>query len=491
MRINFNLQKFPVENRTSNKNQFFTLPSLLKSDSVSFGSSMVDVKAKNRQSDLKMYEARMQSNPKMAFLYNPDISKKVREQMASENPTINTPVALAKNIGLNSYLPVVKWLYHDKFDYDLIPRTPLSSAYIDLEAETNVEFINFLREKLKNAIDSRELEFKYNMSHGKLVQLLQENRLKPLEAEYKNGESLDSYIFDLSDENNLAVLNEHKKLNPVPSEKYYKEERTNGDRDPLYVPVTYLGKLGYSSAVHLAELLRTKKLPGIYEKVQTPQGQKIRAMVDITPFSESEYILSIMRNSNPNIVSTSALAKSLDMRKTDLDEAIKNDELQIIGEYIFPQDSKNVLVNLSDKKTKDFVDKKTFENMLIQSQRKELLRANKQKLLQLNSPKYALRMQIVWALCPMTRHIASDFAKNDGYVSSIIAKNIPEEDLSAKEQVVLAKYRQRYWNAAGTDEYKAAHQKASEYIELYKSQGIDAIDNPKVRAIFKKFEANK
>ena len=336
MRINFNLQKLQVENKKQNLGRYASLPISTGRDSVSFGSSLAELKAKNRESDLKMYQERLQSNPKMAFLYNPDIAKKTREQMAGQDSTIATPVSFAKNIGLNSYLPVVKWLYNDKFDFDLIPRTPLSSAYIDLEAQKNVEFLDFLKEKLPNSRDPHQLQFEYNMTHGKMVQLLQEKRLIPLEAEYKNGDGLDSFIFDLNDEINSKTLQEHMKLNPVPSKKYFKEERTNGDMSPIYVPVTYLAKLGYSRAVHLAELLRTKKLPGVYEKVQTPQGQKIRALVDITPFSESEYPLTLLRGANQNIMSTSDLAKSLDIRKLDLDEAIKNDELQIISEYIFP-----------------------------------------------------------------------------------------------------------------------------------------------------------
>ena len=102
----------------------------------------------------------------------------------------------------------------------------------------------------------------------------------------------------------------------------------------------------------------------------------------------------------------------------------------------------------------------------------------------------SLRMEIVWDLCPKTTTIASDIAKKDGYVSSIIAKNVPDEELPPKEQVVLAKYRKRFWDAAGIEEFKAAQKMASKYMKIYKTQGIDAVDNPIIREIFEEFENN-
>ncbi len=487
MKINLILQNPTVKkNAPKAFNQFVSLPNL-KSDSFIFTGN-AETKARNREEDLEMYKKRSQTNPKMAFLYNPDIPKKTREQQAKDDPTIKDVSGLAKTMGLESYLPVVKWLRGEKFDFDLIPRTLLSSAFIDTQSPQNANFLSFVQEKMPNCRNYKQLEFEYNISRGTLIQFLKDNSLRPLEAEYKEGESLDSYVFDLTDEINKSTLVQHARLNPVPSKKYYKNESVNGNMEPIYVPVTYLSKLGYSSANHLAELLRTKQLPGIYERVQTPQGDKIRALVDIMPYSNSEYVLSILRGSNPNIVSTSKLAKNLNIRKTDLDEAILNGELDIIPEYIFKDDSKCVFINLRDEKTKAFVDKKQFENSLLQAQRKEAAKADRLVRDELNSPIQRLRMKIIWSLCPMTRFVASDLAKQDGYVSSIIAKNLPDEELPPKEQVILAKYRKSYWSEAGTEEFSLAHKKASEYIELYKTKGIDAIDDPIIRNLFLDFE---
>lgn len=87
-------------------------------------------------------------------------------------------------------------------------------------------------------------------------------------------------------------------------------------------------------------------------------------MVDIRPFSKSEYVLTQIRYVNPNVVSTSNLAKKLCIRKTDLDNAILNGELDIIPEYIFEEDSKCVLLNVRDEKTKAFKMMQVRKNLL-------------------------------------------------------------------------------------------------------------------------------
>ena len=490
MRINFNLQQMQFKNNNQKIGYYFSSPFKQSYDCVSFGSSFVDTKAKNYKDDIEMYKTKMLQNPKMAFLYNPDVPKKVREEQADLNPTIKTPVALANYLKLNSYAPIIKWLNDDKFDYDLIPRTAISSAYIDLENDKNAEFISCIQEKSPGLKDFRQLLFEYNISLAKLSELLADNKLKPYEAEYDDTDGLNSYVFDLNDENNLSAFDEHLKLTPIPSKKYYKARRSDGIIKPIYVPVMYLSNLGYSSAQNLAQMIKKGVLPGIYEKIDTPQGKKARALVDIAPYSQSEEKLRQLRNANSNIISTINLAKKLKIRKVDLDEAIKNDEFKIIGEYIFPEDSKKVLVDLSDEKTRVFVDKKLFENRILQEQRKQEAKVKRIEKARVNSPMNSLRMEIVWALCPKTATIASDIAKKDGYVSSIIAKNVPDEELPPKEQVVLAKYRKRFWDAAGIEEFKAAQKMASKYMKIYKTQGIDAVDNPIIREIFEEFENN-
>ena len=143
MKINLILQNPTVKkNAPKAFNQFVSLPNL-KSDSFIFTGN-AETKARNREEDLEMYKKRSQTNPKMAFLYNPDIPKKIREQQAKDDPTIKDVSGLAKTMGLESYLPVVKWLRGEKFDFDLIPRTLLSSAFIDTQSPQNADFLSFV-----------------------------------------------------------------------------------------------------------------------------------------------------------------------------------------------------------------------------------------------------------------------------------------------------------------------------------------------------------
>lgn len=490
MKINFTIQQNQITKTNLQSRKFATTPLKYEKDSFSFGASS-QTRAKNITEDTEKYKAKLQTNPEVAFLYDPKLTVKEKEQMASEKPYLESTFSLAKTLGLKSYLPVVKWMNEGKLDYDLIPRTLLSSGYIDTQTEQNSDFINQIQEKLPHCTSPKQMQFDFNITDGALIRMLQEGDLKPLEATYKRGETIDSFIFDLEDETNSATLSEHTKLNPVPSEKYYKKRVTDGNIKPIYVPVTYLARLGYSSAVNLAQMLKTGALPGIYEKVQTPQGPKIRAIVDIAPYSESEMKLNAIRNGSKNIISTSDLAKKLNIRKSEIDEALKNGELEIIKEYIFPDDAKKVLVNLADNKTKDFADKKIFENKILQEQRRRNAKTKRAENARAYAPVYSLRMEIVWALCPNTRIAASKEAQNDGRLCRIIAKDTNAEELTEKEEIALNSYRKRYWQSAGTQEYEAAHKKAKEYMEIYKTQGIEAIDDPRIKAIIERFKSTQ
>ncbi len=489
MKIN-SISNYILGNNSCQNQRKMTIPLSYPKDVCSFGASTKETKRKNYEEDKKAYESRLKENPRTAFLYSPDITQKRRMQLADENPNIYNIRQIAKLLGLKSQNQVLKWIKEGKFDYDLIPRSLLSTAYIDMKTPQNSDFISAIESMLPNCRNFEELLFEYNITKGRLESLIREGQLIPLESTYQDGDSFDSFIFDTTNENNNKILTEHTKLHPVPSKKYYKEYSTDGNIKPIMVPVTYLSKLGYSSAKQLANLLKSGKLPGICEKVETPNGPKIRALVNIGPYFESEVKLNELRQQNKNIISSTELAKNLRIRKSDIDEALLNGELEIIKEYIFPNDSKKDLIDLSNPLNKDFVDRKTFENQLleeIKAQRLAELKKQNIQRLRANSLTNSLRMRIVWELCPMTRLIASSEAQKDGYVCSLIAKETEDEELNEKEQIVLNSFRKKVWTKSGIEEFKQAQAKANEYLKTYKEQGIDAIDDKNIRRIISEF----
>ena len=489
MKINTSLNNI-LGNKCFESQRNMTVPLSYPKDECFFGSSYVETKQKNYQDDKKLYESKLQSNPRTAFLYNPDITQKKRIQMAAENPDIYDIRQTARLLGLKSENQVLKWIKEGKFEYDVIPRALLSTAYIDIRSLQNTDFISTLKNSLPNCRNFEELLFEYNITKGRLESLIKEGQLIPLESTYKDGDTFDSFIFDITDEENNKVLTEHTNLNPVPSKKYYKKSSNDGIIKPIMVPVTYLSKLGYSSAKQLANMIKNGNLPGTLEKVETQNGPKIRALVNIGPYLESKVKLNELRQHNKNVISTSELAKNLRIRKLDVDEALLNGEIEIIKEYIFPEDSKKVLIDLSNPQNSEFVDRKIFENQLleeIKTQRQAELKQQNIQRLKASSLTNSLRMRIVWELCPMTRLIASSEAQKDGYVCSIIAKEAEDEELNEKEQIVLNSFRKKVWSKSGIEEFKQAQAKATEYIKTYKAQGIEAIDDETIRRIISEF----
>ncbi len=235
--------------------------------------------------------------------------------------------------------------------------------------------------------------------------------------------------------------------------------------------------------------LQNGELPGVYEKVQTPAGTKIRALVNIRPFVDSEEKLLDLRRKNDDILTTSDFAKKMQIKKMDVDEAILNGELEIIKEYIFSDDHDKVFLNLKDEKTKNFIDKILFQKKFLEELKAQRIQEAKEKRKQGN-PYNSLRMEIVWHFSPKTRDIASAEAAKDRLASSLLVKEAQGEELTSKEEYALNSYRKRFWNIIGSEEFSNAQQKANEYIKIYKTQGIEAIDDPYVRSIIKNFEQN-
>ena len=476
MKINFT-PKFA--NYTNTVHKYSSSPFASKRDTFSFSGNM-----DSYEKGIEQYLEKQKENPKMAFLYKPDLTKAEKAQIAEQNPTIDDADNFAKKLGLKTSYPILKWAKDDKLEYCSVPNARFFWPYFDMESQKNIDFIDKISEQLKNCKDIYELSYEYNIPDKKIRHYLQNGDLIPLETTYTRGQILDSYLFDITNEQNIEILNEHTKSTPVPSKKYYKKIMSDED---VYVPVTYLEKLGFSSAKKLAQMLKNGELPGIYEKVQTPTGTKIRAFVNIRPYVDSEEKLLDLRNKNEDVATTSDFAKKMHIRKMDVDEAILNGELEIIKEYIFSDDHDKVFLNLKDEKTKNFIDKILFQKKFLEELKAQRIQEAKEKRKQGN-PYNSLRMEIVWHFSPQTRDMASAEATKDRLASSLLVKEAQGEELTSKEEYALNSYKKRFWNIIGSEEFSNAQQKANEYMKIYKTQGIEGIDDPQIRAIFENFE---
>ena len=91
---------------------------------------------------------------------------------------------------------------------------------------------------------------------------------------------------------------------------------------------------------------------------------------------------------------------------------------------------------------------------------------------------------------PNTKLIATQLAKQDGYLCKLLAKeDDPDETLTQKEQIKINSYRKEMWLQAGTEELNEAHKKVSAILKQYKQHGISAISEEFI-PIFEKYGLN-
>ena len=105
MQINFS-PKFA--NYTIAVNKYSNSPFTIKRDTFSFSGNM-----DSYEKGIEQYLEKQKENPKMAFLYKPDLTKAEKEQIAEQDPTINDADNLAKKLGLKTSYPILKWAKDD------------------------------------------------------------------------------------------------------------------------------------------------------------------------------------------------------------------------------------------------------------------------------------------------------------------------------------------------------------------------------------------
>jgi len=422
---------------------------------------------KNIEKSLKYLE-QLKLHPKTAFMYNPDLKPEdIKEQLSRLSSDILTIDEFANrvNLRINQVRNLIgaNILVSDSFGLN---------EYIDITYKPNIAANDMLAQKADSLMDMGEFCSRYNFRESEFVSLFASGKLICFDRDdliRKNKKNL----IDISDEINLRTLQEHLKTTPIRSKQYYKSA------DGIYnnmVPVTYLSKLGFGTSQQILKAIQDKKLKGAYNFFETKEGKKCVAQVDISS-ADSERYLQIMRDENKSVKDIKQLAKILHCSPSAIKEALLNDELEIIPEYIFSSDFRYSFIDLSNKKNKEFVDKTLFEYELEQS-----LKLTKKE----RENKYAsIRMKLVWALCPYTRKVASEELKKQIWIKPIFDKKMQEgeEALTSKEQIQLKSYFKDMWLKAGVDEYNNAISQAREILAQYKRGGIEAVSDPEMREI--------
>ena len=254
------------------------------------------------------------------------------------------------------------------------------------------------------------------------------------------------------------------------------------------VPVAYLEKLGFSDQDSLIGLIKSGKLDGNKDE----NGQYL-VTIDTKNHvlkNKNLEVLHELRRQNPQILTFKDVLRELGIKQDRLDYAIFCGDFEIIDEYINAADKDVRYINISTPKNQEFIRKVMFEKELArqlkasQIESKQLAKITNRNL---NSRLQALRMALVWEFMPNTRAIASMLARQDGYVSMLLAKeDDPNQELTNPEKARINAYRKEIYRVVGTEEQKNAFKQAAKIIKTYREKGLSAIDE-KYLPIFERY----
>ena len=421
---------------------------------------------KNRIKSLKTYLEHIELNPNSAFLYNPDLDDNEKRKMLKAKPSLQTRYTLIHQAKIPSN--VTEKIFSEKSGYVFDEFD--GRLIIDFDLEANKEAKELVKKAINKINEKQKTIDSYNKlreTHLTVSEFTKEFGITEAQARRFIDEGLISktdthrgLLIDPYDDKNMELIEKHKKLYPSKSEKYFIGKDN-------YIPAGYLLKLGFGTSIN--DLIDLCNLGILNGKVEQKNDKKVLKIAVSSNADESA--LMDLRTKNSNCKTIEMFAKSLHVKQAKIEEAIMNGELEIVPEYIFEDDAKTVYINLKNPKNAEFIDK-LFEKRLEKS-----LIGEKSAM--------SYRMSLVWAMCPQTKETAKTVAKEQGWVGQILAKadEVGEDSLSESEKKSLNLYRETFWEKAGTEEYKLAHERAKIAMKEYEKGGIEAVKDPEVREL--------
>lgn len=442
------------------------------------------------------YQKRLKQNPNTAFLYSPHLTQDEKEAMIKKNPTLKTTKEIGEKIGRQAH----EWVDKRFFEIDnFIPQKNgkynIPIRIFDTTIPINKENLEKLESAKNNIFTSSEIARKTNISSYEIDRSVKRGLIHPFTLKDKErNEQVKTQFIDFTDEKNQAGFERAKKLSPQRS----KHERGFWSRKPYLVNVIELSKLGYGTPKELATKVKEKKFPGEIRKVTTETGEtKIVAKVDLSVFGMQEELYFLKRN---NCKTITELCEETRIPREKIENAILDGSLKAITEYLSFEDGRELFVNVRDLENVDKITQMTFEQRI----EEDIIKAHKSEQKETLREEQSLMMKIAWHLCPKTQTNAKSLvAQNEEFKALFDKKRQLEEAFEKREQkgedtldlIVeytkfmldsekdMNKFFKRMWLTSGTEEFTQAMKKAREIVHIYKTKGIDAIEDIEIRMI--------
>ena len=156
---------------------------------------------------------------------------------------------------------------------------------------------------------------------------------------------------------------------------------------------------------------------------------------------------------------------------------------QIVREYLFSDESTTQFIDLSNPKNAE------FRKRIIQERDIELelsiQRKDKNNLK--NTKENKVMLEILWSLCPEIKNEVDNIGKEYQEIGKILIQESKRKNLTDEEIEQLKKYRDAIKEIAQKEEYQKARKTAHEAMKLFKDGGINAVYEPEIKKIIKKY----
>ncbi len=450
-----------------------------------------EAKINDLDTELNSYYVHLEENPDTAAIYEPLLPYWSKIQKLMDTGKFIKP-------NNTSYPNDAFWILEDFGLINFLEYTDL----IYKEDEQNKETLAVLSGKEGKLKEANEIQSKYHISQKEIndlelpeIKFISKRELTP----YRSNEYI---LYDLSDTASIKKLEAAAKKAEKRKERMSVKKSKYGYGDFLtlpqekYIPAKELQRLGYGNIKTIRTLIQKGELSGSIQETQSSTGTSYRTTVNLYD-SKTPEVLRKLREITP-VLNLSELAKELKISQKKLIEMIVDDEVDIIDEYLFPDESHIKYIDTRTEKNKSFIEKKLFENELAEQLKKQETErqkkeAKERKIKNLDAfrREQSLKMSIVWHFCSQTRDLASSMAVKDGYLCKLLVKDSnPNEELTQKEEVKVNSYRKEMWLRAGTDELKEGYKKANKILKQYHKNGLDSIEDEEIRNIIEQYENN-
>lgn len=452
-----------------------------------------DVFMKSQSDGVREYLEHYQKNPNTAFIYNPKLSHQEKMSLVRQSSKVFKSQELSTMTGF----PSTAWLKDKFFDIETyIPKQQCtrhkthSVKILDTTTPTNKKALETLQRVAKGAVDGETFRQDSKMDVDTYLRYCREGLIERVQLPNKiTGNPAYTNLIIPTTEKNQRAIERFQALMPKDSELAKKS----------VLDATELSKLGFGTPKEIAQLVKGGQIDGHIKVLgKNAKGQTIvQAQVDITSPKTRLFLKDLKSR---DCIEVQELSKRTGISIRDFEEAILSGEFEPV-KRLFPYDSKYPMIDTKNPKNAE-----TFSRMMFQ---KRLEDEACQEAKAASRAARSLTNEIAWHLSPQTRAAGSiGFAKSDTKRINQEIKKVKEflssPALDPKEQEALedelirlnlqkeieAKKAFSYmWKTAGTEEYKAAYDKAKKIMAQYKAQGIESIEDSAIRNIILGFVA--